>query len=218
LFAASGKDTKKPGYLYSVDKDNGQLTGIGSTSFKKIDGLSFHPDGTLWGWATGNGLVIIDTTTGQAKLVAAYPGEVEDLTWNTAGTILFGIDNLQNNPDAGVKLLAYDGNTIETICEELTQSLEIEALDTLPDDTLIFGLHGKKNLPVGVIDTTNCQIIAEPEIATDYNDVEGIAWPVTCTIHQQVAHSCQEIKENDPSSEDGVYEIDPDDTGGNQPL
>ncbi|MDM8561356.1 fibrinogen-like YCDxxxxGGGW domain-containing protein [Candidatus Parabeggiatoa sp. HSG14] len=216
LFAASGKDTHKPGYLYNVDKNTGQLTDIGSTGFKEIDGLSFHPDGTLWGWASGDGLVTIDITTGQANLVAAYPGEVEDLTWNTAGTILFGVANVRNNPDAGVKLLVYDGNTVQTVCEELTQSLEIEALDTLPDDTLLFGLHNRTSLPLGVVDVTNCQIIAEQEIATDYNDVEGIAWPTKACAYQEVAHSCQEIKENTPSSEDGIYQIDSDGKGGNE--
>jgi len=218
LFAASGKDTKTKGHLYQLNGQTGELISIGSTGFKEIDGLSFHPDGTLWGWATGDGLVTIDTTTGQANLVAAYPGEIEDLTWNTAGTILFGVANLRNNPDAGVKLLAYDGNTVATVCEELTQSLEIEALDTLPDDTLIFGIHNKTSLPLGVVDVTNCQITAETEIATNYNDVEGIAWPTKACASQEVARSCQEIKENAPSSEDGIYQIDPDGSGGNQPF
>ena len=94
----------------------------------------------------------------------AHSGEVEDLTWNTAGTMLFGVENIRNNPDSGVKLLAYDGNTVTTICEELTQSLEIEALDTLPDDTLIFGLHGKNSLPLGVIDVNTCQITAKMKL------------------------------------------------------
>ncbi len=177
LFAASGKEAKKPGYLYHVDKNSGQLTDIGSTGFKEIDGLSFHSDGTLWGWATGDGLVTINTATGQANLEVPYLGEVEDLTWNTSGTILFGVENMQNNPDAGVQLLAYDGNKLTTVCKELTRSLEIEALDTLPDDTLLFGKHGKNSLPLGVIDVTNCQIVTEQEISTNYNDVEGIAWP-----------------------------------------
>jgi alpha-tubulin suppressor-like RCC1 family protein len=178
LFAASGKDTNKPGHLYRVDKNSGKLTDIGSTGLKEIDGLSFHPDGTLWGWSTGDGLVTIDTTTKQTNLVAAYPGEIEDLTWNTAGTILFGVGNLvDDSSDTGTRLLAYDGTTLTMVCEELTQSLEIEALDTLPDDTLLFGLHNRKNLPLGALDVTNCKIIAEQEIATDYNDVEGIAWP-----------------------------------------
>ncbi len=218
LFAASGKDTKKPGYLYRVDKNTGQLIDIGSTGFKEIDGLSFHPDGTLWGWASGDGLVTIDSTTGKTNLVATHSGEVEDLTWNTAGTMLFGVENVRNNPDAGVKLLAYDGNTVTTVCEELTQSLEIEALDTLPDDTLIFGLHGKNGLPLGVIDVDTCQMTAETEIATDYNDVEGIAWPTKACATQKRAQSCQEIKVNKPSSEDGVYQIDPDGEGDNQPF
>jgi len=177
LFAASGKDTDKPAHLYKVDKDSGELTDIGITGLKEIDGLSFHPDGTLWGWSTGDGLVTIDTTNGQANLEVPYPGEVEDLTWNTSGTVLFGVENLKNNPDAGIRLLAYDGNIVSTICGKLTQSLEIEALDILPDDTLILGLHGRNSLPLGVIDVNTCQIIAETEIATQYDDVEGIAWP-----------------------------------------
>ncbi|MCK5876128.1 MAG: hypothetical protein KAG43_00720, partial [Candidatus Marithrix sp.] len=155
----------------------GNLTEIGSTGLKEIDGLSFHPDGTLWGWSTGDGLVTIDTTTGKANLEVPYQGEIEDLTWNTFGSMLYGVENLRNNPDSGVKLLASDGNTVVTICEELTKSLEIEALDALPDDTLIFGLHGKNNLPLGVIDVNTCQITANTEIATNYDDVEGIAWP-----------------------------------------
>ena len=66
---------------------------------------------------------------------------------------------------------------VETKCEALTRSLEIEAIDTLPDDSLIFGFHGKTTLSLGAIDITTCQIIAEKEISTGYNDVEGIAYP-----------------------------------------
>ena len=178
LFAASGKDTKTKGHLYQLNSKTGELTSIGFTGYKEIDGLSFHPDGTLWGWATGDGLVTIDTATGQANLEVPYSGEVEDLTWNNAGTILYGVGNIvDGSSDTGTKLLSYDGTILTTVCEELTQSLEIEALDTLPDDTLIFGLHGKNSLPLGVIDVNTCQIVAEQEISTSYNDVEGIAWP-----------------------------------------
>lgn len=178
LFVASGKDTQIKGHLYQLNAQTGALTSIGSTGFKEIDGLSFHPEGTLWGWATGDGLVTIDTTTGKSSLVAAYSGEVEDLTWNNAGTILYGVGNIvDGSSDTGTRLLSYDGTTLTTVCEELTQSLEIEALDTLPDDTLIFGLHGKNSLPLGVIDVQTCKIVAEQEISTSYNDVEGIAWP-----------------------------------------
>ncbi len=93
--------------------------------------------------------------------------------------------------EGGQALLAYTLSTdtlstdtlstgiLEEICQPLISSLEqeIEALDTLPDGTLIFGFHGNTGLTLGVIDVTTCQIIAKEEIATDYNDVEGIAWP-----------------------------------------
>ena len=101
LYAASGRHTNKPGHLYKVDKATGELTDIGPTGFDEIDGLSFAPDGTLWGWAQDVGLLIINTSTGKAEVVVAYAGEIEDLTWNTAGTVLYGVGNLGNGPDAG---------------------------------------------------------------------------------------------------------------------
>jgi hypothetical protein len=178
LFAASGEDTNNPGFLYTVDKTTGELTEIGATGFNEIDGLSFAPDGTLWGWASGDGLVTIDTQSGQATLVAEYPGEVEDLTWSTDGSILYGVGNLVDTPDVGMKLLAYDTTTdsLNTLCEEQTFGQEIEALDTLPDDTLVFGFHGKRNLSLGALNPETCKIIASQQIYTYYNDIEGIAW------------------------------------------
>jgi len=180
LFAASGKDTDKPGYLYTVNKITGELTEMGPTGFEEIDGLAFAPDGTLWGWATGDGLVTIDTHSAQATLMAVSTGEVEDLAWNVAGTILYGVGNLLDGaPDVGTQLLAYDTTTgaLNVICQEQTHGQEIEALDTLPDDTLIFGVHGKRDLILGAIDPKTCQIIASQKITTDYTDVEGVAWP-----------------------------------------
>jgi len=217
LIAASGRDTAKKGHLYKVDKLNGSLTDIGTTGFKEIDALSFAPDGILYGWAQDAGLfkVNLDDLNSLKVIIPSNGVEVEDITWNTLGTILYGVANLRDNPDVGVELLVYDGNTVKSVCQNLTD-LEIEALDSLPDDSLLFGIHGKTNLLLGAIDVTNCQIIAEKEIATDYNDVEGIAWPAKACAPQDVAHSCQEIKENAPSSEDGIYQIDPDGTGGNQ--
>ncbi len=190
LFAASGDDTNKKGHLYKVDQ-KGELDDLGYTGCEEVDGLSFHPDGTLWGWGQDCGLLTINTTTGEANVVVEYSGEVEDLTWNTAGTILYGVENLHGNHDpdshdpldheGGQALLAYTPSTgiLEKKCQSLINSLEqeIEALDTLPDDTLILGFHGNTDLTLGVIDVTTCQIIAEEEISTNYNDVEGIAWP-----------------------------------------
>ena len=70
---------------------------------------------------------------------------------------------------------------ISTVCDDFMGSLEeIEAMDTLPDDTLLFGFHGNANLRLGAMDVPNCQIIVKKEIATDYNDVEGISWSNNC--------------------------------------
>jgi len=180
IYVASGKDTKKPGYFYQLNGQTGELIEMGPTGFAEIDGISFAPDGTLWGWATGDGLVTIDTKTGEATLIISYAGEIEDLTWNIGGTILYGVGNLvDGSSDTGMKLLAYDTatGTLETVCEKQMLGQEIEALDTLPNDTLIFTVHGKRQLIFGAINPQTCQIIATQEITTDYNDIEGISWP-----------------------------------------
>jgi hypothetical protein len=192
LYAASGDDTSNKGLLYKVDKASGLLTTIGSTGCDEVDALSFHPDGTLWGWAQDCGLLTIDTNTGKADvIIPASQVEVEDITWNTAGTTLYGVENQHGNhhPDShgpldfdqGVKLWTYNSeNGISTVCDDITQSLkEIEALETLPDDSLLFSFHGISSiLNVGTLDVQNCQLIAQEELPTvPYNDVEGIAWP-----------------------------------------
>ncbi len=191
LYAASGDDTKHKGYLYKVDKSNGTLISIGPTGCDEVDALSFRPDGSLWGWAQDCGLLSIDVNTGQAEIVIrANPQfEIEDITWNTAGTIIYATEsrNGSHHPDGKADKLsilwAYHFETgVNTICHGMTQSLpEIEALETLPNNDLLFGFHGAKNiLSVGVLDVENCQLNAQDEvlsILTPYNDIEGIAWP-----------------------------------------
>ena len=51
LYAASGDNTSKAGYLYQINPQSGDLIEIGSTGFQEIEGLSFRADGTLWAWA-----------------------------------------------------------------------------------------------------------------------------------------------------------------------
>jgi hypothetical protein len=180
LYAASGDDTDKPGYLYTVNKTNGDITEIGSTGFNEVDGLAFDSNGVLWGWAQDEGIITIDTNTGVGTLVKEYLGEVEDLTWNVAGTTLYGVGNVNGNDpkegagDKTAKLLAYDGTNVTTVCE-FDSKFEIEALETLPDDSLMVGFHGKKQVIVGVVDKNDCTITTIKEITTIFNDVEGIS-------------------------------------------
>ena len=201
LFAASGDNTSKKGYLYQVNKTTGKVTAIGATGCKEVDALSFHPNGTLWGWAQDCGLLILDINTGQAEevIIPASQIEIEDITWNTAGTILYGVQNLHGDhkPDShgedennsaedrdfeqGIKLWSYDypSGAINSVCDDLTQSeIEIEALETFSDDNLLFGFHGSDGiLNVGAVNVQNCQLLAQENLPTvPYNDVEGIAW------------------------------------------
>jgi hypothetical protein len=194
LYAASGDDTDKPGYLYTIDKTNGELTEIcdvtdydeidGVTDYDEIDGLAFHPDGTLWGWVQGVGIITIDTANCTTTVEYEYSGEVEDLTWNVAGTTLYAVQNRHagsvdtydsGSDNKGIVLLSYtpSGGIVE-LCES-SSSKEIESLETLPDDTLMAGFHGKNVVIAGEIDTENCTITTIREIPTIYNDVEGIA-------------------------------------------
>jgi len=188
LYAAAGDNTDKPGYLYTVDKTNGNITELcptlfdedSNTLFEEVDGLAFRPDGTLWGWAQNKGLFTIDVANCEATLVKEYQGEVEDLTWDVAGTTLYAVGNVNGDDskegagDRSAQLLAYDGANISTVCE-LSSESEIEALETLPDGTLLVGYHGKNTVIAGTIDKNNCTITPIKEFSSIFNDVEGIA-------------------------------------------
>jgi len=126
LFAAAGKDGLEPGYLYIVNANTGAISPIGDTGFRDINGLSFKPnDGTLWGWVKGDGLIQIDITTAKGTLQLPYNGAIEDITWNNAGTILYGVmDNT---------FLAYDTKTAKAL-DCTIKGGEIEALEMMPGD------------------------------------------------------------------------------------
>ncbi|EDN71878.1 hypothetical protein BGS_0448 [Beggiatoa sp. SS] len=116
----------------------------------------------------------------EATLVKEYQGEVEDLTWDVAGTTLYAVGNVNGDDskegagDRSAQLLAYDGANISTVCE-LSSESEIEALETLPDGTLLVGYHGKNTVIAGTIDKNNCTITPIKEFSSIFNDVEGIA-------------------------------------------
>jgi len=176
LFAAAGDDGTHPGYLYKVNTKTGAPTKVGNgTGFHEINGLSFKPDGSLWGWAEGDGLIEIDIQTGQGQLVLAYTGPIEDITWDNEGLILYGVEHNQ--------LLTYNSQT-----EQLTNLSchlpggEVEALEMLPDGRLLFGIHDDQTVSLHALDLVTCQVVGT-SIKTQVNgvilnDVEGLAWPV----------------------------------------
>ncbi|OQY55158.1 MAG: hypothetical protein DRR08_11845 [Candidatus Parabeggiatoa sp. nov. 2] len=179
LFAAAGDDGLQPGHLYKVNSWNGQMSHVGDTNFHEINGLSFTQEGTLWGWAEGEGLIQIDTETGNGTLEIAYDGPVEDITWDNEGLILYGVENNT--------LLAYNPQAI--VLTKLNCTLpdgEVEALEMLPDGRLLFSLHDDETLSIHALEIDSCDRL---DMAIDVtlneiklNDVEGIAWPIEACI------------------------------------
>jgi hypothetical protein len=175
IFAAAGDDGIQPGQLYKINSWTGVLSGVGETGFNEINGLSFSPDGILWGWAEGDGLIQVDTEIGTATLEIPYQGPIEDISWDNDGIVLYGIENNT--------LLAYNSQT--NTLEELNCSLpgeEIEALEMLPDGRLLFSIHDDETLSIHVLNVESCERLdMEIPVALDeikLNDVEGIAWPI----------------------------------------
>jgi hypothetical protein len=62
-------------------------------------------------------------------------------------------------------------------CLMASLTTPINALETHPDNSLIFTFEENKKLAFGVIDVPHCEMTMTGEIATDYHQVKGIAWP-----------------------------------------
>ncbi|RKZ45542.1 MAG: hypothetical protein DRR00_26415 [Candidatus Parabeggiatoa sp. nov. 3] len=170
VYAASGDNTDKAGYLYQVNPQTGELSEIGPTGFKEIEGLSFRADETLWAWAKGEGLIQVNPQTAESKLILPSEVEIEALTWKDEKVLYLA---------QGTELWKYDGQQLKQACDisKYTQGKSIEALEMIPNNTLVVGLHGKRNLlQLNVMSLDPCFISKSQEIASEYNDIEGIAY------------------------------------------
>jgi hypothetical protein len=175
LYAASGDDSVKAGFFYKVNTQTGGLTEIGPTGFNEIEGLSFDKEKTLWAWAKGDGLIQIDLQTGVGTLIIPSSLMIEDITWNNDDSLLYGAE--------GRQLWVYDGEKLKKACDLPGQT---EALEMLPDNRLLIGVHGQTHLlDFKIIDLASCEIVAGVDIPTEqYDDVEGIAYPEkACATH-----------------------------------
>jgi Zn-dependent metalloprotease len=118
-------------------------------------------------------------------LVLRYDGEIEDLTWDNEGEILYAVENLHGKTSydsetdpgkKGVVLWAYNGSEAKEICRKTLFNLpEIEALEALPNNELLLGAHNSQKLLINTVDSTTCEVTQQGEINTKYNDVEGIS-------------------------------------------
>jgi len=176
LYAASGDDTDgdgQDGHLYTVKTETGELTDKGYTGFDEIEGLTFDSNGTLWAWAKDDGLITINTQSGVGTMEKEFPGVlIEDLTWNNAGTHIYASEN------TNLWVYEHATKTAKLACSNLPG--ETEALEMLPDGTLLLGIHGaKKIIQFQALNVETCEIVFGVDIPTlpGINDVEGIAWP-----------------------------------------
>jgi subtilisin len=180
IYAASGDNVaygNPKGHLYRVDGETGKLFSVGSTDFDEIEALAFSPDGRLWAWAKGEGLVLIDLTTGKGSLEIPYANIlVEGLTlYKDKGLVFF----VSVNTD----LWKYDmeANTLELACSNLLG--ETEALEMILGGLLLTGTHKNDSLRLHGFDPKACKAVIAADIPTSkYDDVEGIALPVEACV------------------------------------
>lgn len=184
LYGSSGRDTasgKEKGYLYKIDVAEGcQLVPVGdikneTMDFDEVDSLSFNPkDNTLWGWARGEGLITIDADNGHATLELPSEIDIEALTWDSDGNLLYGAQ--------GTTLWTYDGSSI--VMHHCSLPRETEGLEMIRysefnegKEFLLVGAHNDAGFNLMGINLDTCDTVIEMPVP--YDDVEGISFDAT---------------------------------------
>lgn len=184
LYAVAGDSSPegRAGFLYIINPRNGDMTTVGDTGFKDVTALAFHPNGSLWGWSDGDGLVQINPETGEGRLFARFPTlGIEGLAWSNAGSedghyFVYGSE--------GNTLWRYeDGSSgnkgMHRVCDNFPG--QVEALETLNDGMLLYATDNDKGNRISVYDPLNCMTVAS--INTDgFSDIESISWPMGCDL------------------------------------
>jgi hypothetical protein len=170
----------EPGTLYEINMANGEILSEKKTGCNGLDGISFNPiTEELWGWSQTDGLVNLDE---DCETIIDPPAniEVEDMSWNNAGNILYFAYNVGSNPDSNDaskphRLGKYvPGTGVELgVCK--FQAPEIEALEVNEEGNLLIGYHDHGTQLVTVIDPETCEVVSEGTKVVKYNDIEGIA-------------------------------------------
>jgi len=203
------EDPDKDGLLYGINTSDGAITpnpnngdvtnpgqkicfelGGNSVCHREVSALSFRPsDGSLWAWAEECGLVDVDVanpansrleflytnigtcTTSKPNLISPI---VEDMTWDNAGQkIYFGDGKVVN---------VYDPATGEVgLVKNFGKN--VEAVEALPDDTLLIGLHGASKLQV-LLPEEKESWQADGNVGP-YTDIEAIACLTTDILPPQ---------------------------------
>jgi CSLREA domain-containing protein len=173
LYVASGSDAAKKGYLYRVDRTTGVLLTVGATGFGDIDALAFRgTDHTLWGWASGKGLVQLDLATGVGRLILNRSGGSTALVWSDDGSRLYGT--------TGTTLWVYEPLTGATSTAATNFPATSLFLDSAPHGRMLGGVDDDGHLELFVYDLARQQRIAHLAFPSTFDDLEAIAWPGAC--------------------------------------
>jgi uncharacterized repeat protein (TIGR01451 family) len=179
LYATAGDDNRlgQDGYLFRVDSHTGALTPVGFTGFSEVVGLSFHPDGTLWGWARGTGLIRIDPATAASTLVFHSFRSIKGLAWNNDGTMLYGSRHDQLyliDPVAGTLTLLADNLPEETSGLEIRPDGLLAATADERSTIFAYDISTRHRVPSEYIDLSG----------TEFEDIESLAWPSCVVINR----------------------------------
>lgn len=162
------------GHLYKLDATTGELRSVGVTGFEDLSGLTFDDSAILWGWAKGQGLVTLDTNTGQGHLELPSSIELADLSWDSNYQILYGV--------VGKELWSYDPNNRDAkeLCDNLPRKTEaVKALpaNVLPAGLVWIGSHNNQKTELQVYEIATCEPHKDLNLSIGYGDIEGLAMP-----------------------------------------
>ena len=187
LFASAAYNGNTASELFLVNTETGELTSIGKIrnsqgkGFKKVSALSFHPDGSLWGYAnrghkSRRGILRIDPETAIATLEKqSKRTPIEALAWTIDGSVLWLAKRSK-------KLYTWKpGKSIKKKYRISKLPGPIEGLEFRPDGLLMLGIHHRNTHNIISFDTVSGTILDGESINTgNYNDIESIAWPESC--------------------------------------
>lgn len=163
--------------LMTVDKVTGALTTVGSVGSGEIRALSIDKsDFSLWAWQKGRGLIKIDKTSGATTTVLSSSLQIGGIAWDNSGEYLYAASS------ADSKLYRYTkaSNNIQEYANNLPGGKN-EALEMNSNNILLGGFHGAPNeMSIFAYDITEKKILLSGSLATQFNDIEGIAWPDNC--------------------------------------
>lgn len=174
LYATTGSDGSRDGYLLRFDRAAATVVFLGATGFSKVNALAFRPsDRSLWGWVPDRGLIEINPGTGASKLVHHASGDSSAIAWNADGTQLYIASE--------TRLWVYDPlvDALTTVSEHFPRTSIV--LSVRADGRLLGGVEHDHALRLFLYDLTRRQVVAHTSIPVAYDDLEAITWPGVCT-------------------------------------